>query len=767
MVKVDDYTIVIPTLNRHYLFEQSFDHYSQFQTSNIIYVDSSPTKYRKTIPNSITYIHTPHIPFIQKVTNVLVELKTSYIILASDDDFLIEKPLEETINELIDSGLPVAVGENIFFKTDFDGFYHPKFSSNLDMITKHCSIQFNPLWSIYKREFITSIFNLFSLTQANQTKIAFAKIALVPLIILKAMEQGGIYSAPRSFYIKHSKKHKPFILYFLNWLKDFRDAHSYYRTAIKPIIQEVENLYKGRGFKKLAFKYFVKHYFLERFSPDRVHFKKLDETPLLKYVKEKILRSSIPFNYIPTSTEPSLAVIIDHGRIPLIYNILDVVSKTKNIVVIIKHIKLDEFSYPHHTPLNRLYSLNNTKIVSMPSRLSNFFSAFKTYMYGISIFEYKPILRLFMMTKMTSISQILFERDLTKQILFEEKIYTNLINRYNVKATLMISDKNISFNQPGLWLAAKKLQLPIIIPHLFYHGPYIKEIEKNRKYRLWIFASLYQRYVFTKIRSLYPNHSYKEIFYYQAYVLNTLHKLGIGSTNPWIIGTGPATDILCDSRHTAERYIKWGTKKEKIAITGEESFDALYESNKNAKVDPKYLHKKYHFDKSSKLLILAVPQLFEHKILDEKRHFKEIDFLVSTLTHSSYVVILSLHPKMDREKYSHYPKQYHCQIADEPLKDILPYANLFVATFSNTILWAAMLRIPSIVVDFYGFHYSIYDFLASVQVVTDKTVLKKVVDTIDISNHRFEKDAESLSTDLVFHGNVKNTIAAIIIKKCT
>ena len=109
----------------------------------------------------------------------------------------------------------------------------------------------------------------------------------------------------------------------------------------------------------------------------------------------------------------------------------------------------------------------------------------------------------------------------------------------------------------------------------------------------------------------------------------------------------------------------------------------------------KKICKKYNLCPDKKIIICALPQLAEHNILDWENHWKEIEFLVSTISSRKQNLILSLHPKMEREKYLFLEEKYNCKIAEERLFEFLPIADLFIATFSSTIIWSVFCEISS------------------------------------------------------------------------
>ena len=83
-------------------------------------------------------------------------------------------------------------------------------------------------------------------------------------------------------------------------------------------------------------------------------------------------------------------------------------------------------------------------------------------------------------------------------------------------------------------------------------------------------------------------------------------------------------------------------------------------------------------------------------ILLGRSHVKEINFLISTLTSKYSNVLVSLHPKMNKNKYITVLKDYNCTIIEEKLDQIIGITDLYVATNSSTINWAILLGIKQL-----------------------------------------------------------------------
>ena len=109
-----------------------------------------------------------------------------------------------------------------------------------------------------------------------------------------------------------------------------------------------------------------------------------------------------------------------------------------------------------------------------------------------------------------------------------------------------------------------------------------------------------------------------------------LKLFGTLSKNPWQMGCGKVNRICVDSQHTYNRYKKNGVPMSKMRIIGDIATDELYKSCKNKKELRVDIIRKYSLDPSKKIMICAIPQLYEHDRLDIDSHWNEIYFLLES-----------------------------------------------------------------------------------------------------------------------------------------
>ena len=99
-MNLEEVTILIPTHNRNILLKRSIDYYSNFNC-NIIVCDSSENKSIEILNNSkLTYLHYFNTTFAKKLYNAITYVKTKYVCLSADDDFLSLKGVHKGVSFL-------------------------------------------------------------------------------------------------------------------------------------------------------------------------------------------------------------------------------------------------------------------------------------------------------------------------------------------------------------------------------------------------------------------------------------------------------------------------------------------------------------------------------------------------------------------------------------------------------------------------------------------------------------------------------------------
>jgi hypothetical protein len=105
-------------------------------------------------------------------------------------------------------------------------------------------------------------------------------------------------------------------------------------------------------------------------------------------------------------------------------------------------------------------------------------------------------------------------------------------------------------------------------------------------------------------------------------------------------------------------------------------------------------------------------------------------------------------------------------ILKESLREVLPAADLFVATYSSTVRWAVLLRIPGIVVDYGWFGYTFFDHFEGVIKVNRHDqlapVLKEMLGSPAYYQRLQELQAAASEEIMVFDGQAVRRIVDLV-----
>ncbi len=300
-----------------------------------------------------------------------------------------------------------------------------------------------------------------------------------------------------------------------------------------------------------------------------------------------------------------------------------------------------------------------------------------------------------------------------------------LFDQYDPVAVLLTGDRNLGIEAGVIRVAREKDRRRIVVT--FAHSGRDDVALSRKEDPIYRMDARSQGILKRWIQRRYPDQIYQSqhgaLLFFTPVTTIMLGRMNMLPPNPWTIGGGYSDAVTLIGEEDRERYIDMGVAAEKLVVTGQPSLDPLYRAACQVAALRESLIKKYGLDSAKKLLVCGVPQLAEHGIVDWATHWQEIRFLVAALAQTGSNVLLSLHPKSQPEQYRFLEGEYGVKLLQGPLGEILPVADVFTATFSSTVRWAVLLGIPTLVFDFYGFNFDIYDHLKGVVKVTDKALL--------------------------------------------
>ncbi len=359
--------------------------------------------------------------------------------------------------------------------------------------------------------------------------------------------------------------------------------------------------------------------------------------------------------------------------------------------------------------------------------------------------------------KTSSFYKIISEKRHIKKLNNYYKEAEKIINNNKINCIFLETDRGVEECSSFLKVA-KIRNIPTIIPFYSIFADYSVMVKSKTKNSILSFYDIYMYFKFKKYK-------YQGKDFYPYYIINALCKFNTLSSNPWIMGNGLSKFVICNNLITYRSLKNNGVSNKKLRIIGDIVYDKIYHNLKNTKTQISFFKSKLKLDTSKKIIILALPQLAEDGVMSWKNHWEEIDFLCKTLDHTQFNIIVSLHPKMNFSKYEFLENKYKLRISKDPLSSIIHFADLFIATYSSTIIWSLLCNKSTIVIDFYNLDRVFFDKLESLKIVKKRTDLVSIVNKNPFKFLPSKKDLELLSFQKTFDGNVISRYIDLIMNK--
>lgn len=165
------FTLIIPTHNRHNYLIRSMAYFKDLD-AEVIYCDSSPEKfhyYDFRLHSNIKYLHLPGKKFAEKILVALAEIKTDFVAMCPDDDFILIDSLYDGFNFLTENNsFKTIVGKYIYFNEAFDGKFFQndqKFPDDINFDpNKNEEVFFRNyymiLWAMYHKNILKKAFQI-------------------------------------------------------------------------------------------------------------------------------------------------------------------------------------------------------------------------------------------------------------------------------------------------------------------------------------------------------------------------------------------------------------------------------------------------------------------------------------------------------------------------------------------------------------------------------------------------------------------------------
>ena len=196
-------------------------------------------------------------------------------------------------------------------------------------------------------------------------------------------------------------------------------------------------------------------------------------------------------------------------------------------------------------------------------------------------------------------------------------------------------------------------------------------------------SSLINRVIARKLPYQTLLYNGKRILYYPVHEILAMLFLGMLPNKPWILGMCRA-DYVCLSEESMRSYwISKGTDNRKIVVTGFVELDdpKIYPSNSVE-----------HDDNKTVRVLVGLPQLIEHNYMSNwSDYWNDIDRYLSIIKKMPCQLIIVLHPKCNKIKYTMLEDKYNCRVIIGDTAAQIVNTDIYIAAGSTTELWAVQL----------------------------------------------------------------------------
>lgn len=245
----------------------------------------------------------------------------------------------------------------------------------------------------------------------------------------------------------------------------------------------------------------------------------------------------------------------------------------------------------------------------------------------------------------------------------------------------------------------------------------------------------------------------ESLLFYPLWDSLALKIAGMADRNPWVVGGGCVARVALQGHSDRLEAESLTGIHGRFVVTGQPIWDELANVNGAHGLARG----------SGSRVLCAVPQWAEHHQLPWDVHMRFIESLMRILGECGGRAVLSLHPKADKARYLPVAKKFGLSISEKPLIAELPSADIFVASWSSTIRWAAMLGIPSINLDWAGQSYSLFEKLVSMPVARTPGEFERELTGYLADPQRRSRVGEALRAEAAIYGSIDGNACRRVI----
>ncbi len=189
--------------------------------------------------------------------------------------------------------------------------------------------------------------------------------------------------------------------------------------------------------------------------------------------------------------------------------------------------------------------------------------------------------------------------------------------------------------------------------------------------------------------------------------------LGLAPPLPWTLHSGHADAIAIESEAMRHYCLSEGLPARQLVLTGSVDHDRLHARLRDAEALREATYHRLGLPSGRPLVLTALPpdQLYGRgrPECDFQNYRELVKFWIGSIVARTpgHNVIVSLHPSVERQSMS-YLEQWGATIADEPVSELIPLCDLYIASVSATIQWAIACGKPVLDYDVYRYRYPDY-----------------------------------------------------------
>lgn len=284
-----------------------------------------------------------------------------------------------------------------------------------------------------------------------------------------------------------------------------------------------------------------------------------------------------------------------------------------------------------------------------------------------------------------------------------EVALSRLIKEFNVCTVVIADDRSLGWDI-GVVSAANRRGIKTVTVPFALSDPeadWVHRINRTQfdlKRGSWLARYLKRRLAHTYAANVCRKTGRELMFLTVGQVL-ALRACNALPVTPWAYGGGITDVAAVYGTSLMNKQIKLGVKSEKLVVTGQCSMDQLFKIREKREQLRTNLAKEMQINMDAPIIICAVPPYHELGLMLSARHWELTVSMVRDLRQTGANLVLSLHPRSQPSEYAEIAARYGAVIAKYPLIEILPIADLFVASHSSTVRWAILLAIPILLLD--------------------------------------------------------------------